>query len=169
MARVCRLKVPLGRQSSLALSIGHTQRWRCSNKRLVACNPSRPQASLAGFRLKVVRAVRLSQLLKLWALPAGTLPPTRWHPIYQILPAKDIVWPSLCVSRSAESWSLSHAAGLACTDYNLLGKRRGLAGSGLTEPAHAIWAAERRWLAERELEDWFFTETSSQCPVGFPV
>ena len=49
-------------------------------------------------------------------------------------------------------------AGLVCTDYTPLGRKKGLSGAGLTEPTHAIWAAERKWLAANDLEDMFFTE-----------
>ena len=58
-----------------------------------------------------------------------------------------------------------NVAGLVCTDYTPLGKQRGLAGAGLTEPVHAVWVAERIYLAKRELEDWFFTENSSKYPI----
>ena len=56
-------------------------------------------------------------------------------------------------------------SGLVCTDYTPLGKQRGLVGAGLTEPVHAVWIAERRYLASHDMEDWFFTENSSKYPV----
>ena len=56
-------------------------------------------------------------------------------------------------------------SGLVCTDYTPLGKQRGLQGSGLTEPFHAVWKAERAYLASLGSEDFFFTENSSAYPV----
>ncbi|CAE7808729.1 unnamed protein product [Symbiodinium sp. CCMP2592] len=56
-------------------------------------------------------------------------------------------------------------AGLLCTDFSPLGKKRGLKGTGVTEPLHAIWKNERQWLAEQGLEDMFFTENSAHYPV----
>ena len=56
-------------------------------------------------------------------------------------------------------------AGLLCTDFSPLGKKRGLKGTGVTEPLHAIWKNKRQWLAEQGLEDMFFTENSAYYPV----
>ena len=56
-------------------------------------------------------------------------------------------------------------AGLVCTDYTPLGKRKGLSGAGVTEPVHEVWRAEREFLARQSLEDWYFTENSSAYRV----
>ena len=56
-------------------------------------------------------------------------------------------------------------AGLVCTDYTPLGRRRGHVGAGVTEPVHAVWCHERQHLATHGLEDFFFTENSSAYPV----
>ena len=69
---------------------------------------------------------------------------------------------TLCADKEPLVLNIS---GLVCTDYTPLGKKKGCSGSGLTEPTHAVWSAERTWLAVNSLEDVFFTENSSSYPV----
>ena len=81
-----------------------------------------------------------------------------WYekPLSEFLPgaAEEVPHPIVC-----------NISGLVCTDYTLLGKQRGLQGCGLTEPFHAVWKAERTYLASLGLEDFFFTENSAAYPV----
>ena len=56
-----------------------------------------------------------------------------------------------------------NASGLCCTDWTVLGKRRGEAGA--TERWHHVWQIDREKAAELLCEDIFFAE----CAVSYPV
>ena len=71
-----------------------------------------------------------------------------------------------CFDDNVEKPITCSIAGLVCTDWSPLGQRKGRLGAGLTQPAHAVWVAERAQLAKAHLEDWYFSENSSLYPVA---